>query len=140
MNQRIRLTILTGILPCILLTILRFALGLENVQAQVNTFVVTSSADSGPGTLREALLNANIGDTITFEPTNFPPTTPTTISLTDALPTIVTDSLTIDASGAGVILHSAWQTNSFPCFNTPLPIPDNNTAGVELHRKILDLS
>ena len=36
------------------------------------TLVVTSSADSGPGTLRQALLDANSGDTITFDATVFP--------------------------------------------------------------------
>ena len=45
--------------------------------------IVTSTADSGPGTLRQALANARSGDTITFDPTVFPPGAPVTIFLTD---------------------------------------------------------
>ncbi len=33
------------------------------------TTIVTNPADSGPGTLRQALLDAQEGDTITFDPT-----------------------------------------------------------------------
>jgi len=44
---------------------------------------------------------------ITFEPALFSPTDPITISLTSALPIIITDDLTIDASEAGVILDGS---------------------------------
>ncbi len=37
------------------------------------TIVVTSAEDSGAGTLRQALLDAQTGDTITFDPVAFPP-------------------------------------------------------------------
>ena len=74
------------------------------VASPADTFVVTSTADSGPGTLRQALLDAQYGDTITFDPVVFPPTTPVTISLTSALPQIHQGNLTLDASNAGVIL------------------------------------
>jgi hypothetical protein len=46
------------------------------------TIVVTSGADSVPGTLRHALLDAEAGDTIIFDPTVFAPSTPVTIYLT----------------------------------------------------------
>ncbi|HET9590478.1 MAG TPA: hypothetical protein VFO91_16955, partial [Anaerolineales bacterium] len=46
-----------------------------------NTFVVTGSADSGPGTLRQALLDASSYDVITFDESGFPPDAPVTISL-----------------------------------------------------------
>jgi surface antigen/uncharacterized membrane protein len=58
-------------------------------------FVVTSTSDSGPGSLRQAILNANGGngpDTIVF---NIPGTGPHTISPASALPTI-TDPVAID--------------------------------------------
>jgi hypothetical protein len=44
----------------------------------INTLpiVVTSPTDSGEGSLRQALLNALPGDTITFAPAVFPPTAP----------------------------------------------------------------
>ena len=44
--------------------------------------VVTSIADGGPGTLRQALQDAQNGDTITFDPSIFPPDAPASISLT----------------------------------------------------------
>jgi hypothetical protein len=66
--------------------------------------VVDSTADSGPGTLRRCLENAGVGDIITFDAGVFPPTSPATISLSSELPRIITASLTIDGSEAGVIL------------------------------------
>jgi hypothetical protein len=70
----------------------------------LNTIVVTSTADSGAGTLRQALLDAGVGDTITFSPTVFPPDGITIISPQSPLPQIVTDELTIDASDTRVVL------------------------------------
>ncbi len=40
-------------------------------------FVVTSRTDSGPGSLRQALLEAWPGDRILFDPVVFPPANPT---------------------------------------------------------------
>ena len=68
------------------------------------TVVVISADDSGAGTLRQALLEAQEGDIITFDPIVFPPTSPTTILLQNRLPILTIDALTIDASNAGVIL------------------------------------
>jgi len=71
------------------------------------TLVVTSSADSGPGTLRQALLDANSGVTITFDATVFPPGSPASINLMSSLPAIIHNNLTLDASNAGVILDGS---------------------------------
>jgi len=77
------------------------------------TIIVTSAAASGPGTLRQALLDANLGDIITFDTMVFPPDKPTTIILStedqdSALPTISDQGgITIDASNAGVILDGS---------------------------------
>jgi hypothetical protein len=49
--------------------------------AKGETIVITSVADSGSGTLRQALLDAQSGDIITFDPTVFPPGDPATIQL-----------------------------------------------------------
>lgn len=68
------------------------------------TIVVTSAADSGSSTLRQALLDAKPGDNITFDPTIFPPDAPVTIALSSSLPDLIRGNLTIDASNAGVIL------------------------------------
>ena len=69
--------------------------------------VVTSNSDGGPGTLRQALLDAQPGDIITFDPNDFSPTAPATISPTSPLPGIGQAGLTLDASNAGVILDGS---------------------------------
>ncbi|MBN1934259.1 MAG: right-handed parallel beta-helix repeat-containing protein [Anaerolineae bacterium] len=74
---------------------------------QGRTLLVTGAADGGPGALRQALLDAQDGDTITFDPSVFPPTAPVTISITSELPQILVSNLTIDASNAGVILDGS---------------------------------
>jgi parallel beta-helix repeat protein len=71
------------------------------------TIVVNSNADSGPGTLRQALLDAHSGDMIMFDPAIFPPQAPARIILANCLPEVLQDHLTIDASGAGVILDGS---------------------------------
>ena len=68
------------------------------------TIVVSSARDSGPGTLRHALLHARPGDVITFDPAVFPPDAPTAIAVGSELPHVSQGNLTIDGSDAGVIL------------------------------------
>jgi parallel beta-helix repeat protein len=75
---------------------------------------VTSSADSGPGTLRQALLDAKLYDTITFDPAVFPANAPATIVLSSDLPQLTQGHLTIDASNAGVILNGSNITTPPP--------------------------
>ena len=69
--------------------------------------IVTSTADAGPGTLRQALTDAQAGDVITFDPVVFPPSVPVTIALQSGLPAISAGPLTIDASNAGVVLEGS---------------------------------
>ena len=81
---------------------------------QGRTLLVTNADDSGPGTLRQAMEEAQNGDTITFDPAIFPPDAPVTIFTTSGLPQITQGNLTIDANNAGVILdgrnaHGEWQ-------------------------------
>lgn len=72
------------------------------------SILVTDNANSGPGTLRQALQDARYGDTITFDPSVFPPDNPATIHVTgDPLPGIEAGSLILDASSAGVILDGS---------------------------------
>lgn len=68
------------------------------------TIIVTNNEDSGPGSLRQALLDAQPGDIITFDTTVFPPSSPEKIVLSSCLPAIKQGHLTLDASDAGVIL------------------------------------
>jgi len=71
------------------------------------SYVVTSAADSGEGTLRDALERLGLNTTITFDQTVFPADKPKTIALESPLPEIFWDHLTIDASNAGVILDGS---------------------------------
>ena len=74
---------------------------------QKETLIVTSADDSGPGTFRQALLDAQSGDTITYDTAAFPPNAPATIYLSSGLPHISQGNLTIDASDAGLILDGS---------------------------------
>lgn len=78
------------------------------------TWTVTSNADSGPGTLRQALLDASGGDTVLFSPTAFPPSSPATITLASPLPTITQHNLTVDASNAGVVIDGSGLGDETP--------------------------
>ena len=77
------------------------------------TLLVSSEQDSGPGSLRRALQDAQDGDTISFDTDIFPPKNPKTIALHSGLPPL-RGGITIDASNAGVILDGSqaggeWQ-------------------------------
>lgn len=65
---------------------------------------VTSTADSGAGSLRACIAQLVAGGTITFNTTTFSITDPATITLFSELPAIITDNVTIDGSAAGVVL------------------------------------
>jgi hypothetical protein len=89
-------------------TITKTATTTKTPTLQVKTFIVTSAENGGAGTLRQALLDAKKGDTITFDAQIFPPGRPTTIFLTsETLPRISQGGITIDASNAGVILDGS---------------------------------
>jgi hypothetical protein len=77
-----------------------------------STCVVSSLADSGLGTLRGCLASIASGDTITFDPTVFPPSSPVTIKLNSELPYITQGNITIDGSNAGVILDGSALTGA----------------------------
>jgi len=95
-------------------------------QVSGKTIMVTSTADSGIGTLRQALLQAQGGDTITFDPAVFRPNAPATIYVSSELPLISQGNLTIDASNAGVILDGSNIPEDFmPCLQI---ISDGNTV------------
>ena len=94
------------------------------------TLVVTSSADSGDGTLRAAIAAASSGDTITFNPS----LTGQTIVLTTTEIAINTSNLTIDGSGApgvkvdGNSAHRVFNVSA-PLTIQSLIIQNGNVAG-----------
>ena len=70
---------------------LRVLIWAITISAQASTITVTNTSDSGPGSLRQALANANDGDTITFAVTG-------TIGLTSG-ELLVDKSVTISGPG-----------------------------------------
>jgi len=87
---------------------------------QPSSIIVTSTADWGPDTLREALSQAPSGAFITFDPTLFPPDDPTTIFILSALPELAQGQLTIDGSNAGIILDGSQAPR-------PEPVPGSSS-------------
>src|SRR5262249_56486896 len=78
---------------------------------EVPQFTVTNTSDSGPGSLRQAILDANISpgaDVITFDPAAF--STPSTIRLLSSLPD-VTGDLTINGPTAARLTISGDANN-----------------------------
>lgn len=90
------------------------------------TFIVTTDADSGTGSLREALAAANASpahDFIEFDPAFF--NTQRTIALTDANgPLIVEDDLTINGPGASLLTvqRDTAATTNFFVFGSLAPV------------------
>ncbi len=82
--------------------------------------IVTTTADSGPGSLRTCLQNQVNGDVITFSTTVFPPGNPATIFVLAELPFLDKGNVTIDASNAGVILNGSQ-------------MPPNHCCGIVIH-------
>ena len=74
---------------------------------QGRTLLVTSAADSGPGTLRQAMQDAQPYDAINFDPIFFPTDEPALIAVTSELPWLTQGHIIIDASNAGVILDGS---------------------------------
>jgi hypothetical protein len=79
------------------------------------TCMVTTTADSGPGSLRTCLQNHVNGDVITFSPAVFPPTSPATIFVQGELPFLDKGNVTLDASNAGVILDGSLMPSGHCC-------------------------
>lgn len=88
-----------------------------------DTIIVTNAEDNGPGTLREAVQEANPGDIITFNLAVFPSDNPKTIYLQSALPGIIQGSVTIDAKTSGVILDGS---NIPPGWESAIQVFSNN--------------
>jgi hypothetical protein len=74
--------------------------------------LVTTLADSGPGSLRQAIIDASadgVATTVTFDPVVFPPppALPGVILLATPLPNLTGTGDTIDGTGAGVVLDGS---------------------------------
>ena len=93
---------------------LAIALTLGGIAAKADTYTVTTLADSGAGSLREAIITANAhaaANTIVFAKG-----VTGTIALQSALPTL-TGSLSIEGPGAGALTVARSSAASFRVFN-----------------------
>jgi hypothetical protein len=108
--------------------------------------IVSSSADDGFGTIRQALLAAGPGTTIIFDPAIFPSGSPVTIHLASELPWLDKGYVKIDASDAGVILNGSQASGEWTGGLTidsegnsiqGLQIIDFSGAGIILHENAL---
>src|SRR5579863_6648984 len=81
-----------------------FSVFSAGVPLVAGSFTVTTTADSGVGSLRQAIIDANVtggpGSTITF-------TVPGTINLASSLPPIGPDITTIDTGGNAVTINGS---------------------------------
>ncbi len=96
------------------------------------TLTVTTNADSGPGSLRDAIAAASVGDTITFEMTG-------TITLTTG-ELRLTRNVTINGPGAHLLTISGNQTSRVLAVNSGvtaslsgLTVTGGNGAGAQLN-------
>ncbi len=96
------------------------------------THLVISAADSGPGTLRQALLDAQPHDAILFDAAVFPPHAPVAIALASGLPELSQGYLTIDASDAGVILDGSQIAAPGPQHGLAIPSDGNVIRGLQI--------
>ncbi|MCC7020694.1 MAG: hypothetical protein IT332_13110 [Ardenticatenales bacterium] len=99
------------------------------------TWTITTSADAGPGSLRESLEQQAPGDTIRFDPAVFPFDAPGVIALLSDLPEIRSSGLVLDAGGAGVVL-SGTRLRGTNSSNTGIIVRD--AADVAIRGLIFD--
>jgi hypothetical protein len=97
------------------------------------TLVVTTTSDSGPGSLRAAVITANDHpgpDTITFDAGVFPPASPATITLSSGLPSLLdTSGGTIIEGNGGVIINTSTYHGGI-CFE--IRSNDNIIRGLQI--------
>jgi hypothetical protein len=101
-------------------------------EAQGRILVVDSPADSGPGTLRQALQDATGPAVITFDPSVFPPDAPVAIRLSSGLPELNQGDLIIDASDAGVILDGSDIDGLEPQVGLSITSDNNVVRGLQI--------
>jgi hypothetical protein len=110
--------------PLLVIALIPFAPGgTSRTEAGADPIVVDTTADGGGGSFRQALDTAAGqpgADTITFDPTVFPPGNPATINananyIIEA--PAASEPLTIDATGAGVIFDFTGVTEGSAAFH-----------------------
>jgi Domain of unknown function (DUF4347)/FG-GAP-like repeat len=89
-------------------TVIPFTFAAEQAYTHtLQTFNVTNTSDSGAGSLRQAILDANAAagaDTIVFSGSVFTDTTPDTITIDANSPLTVNSDITITGTGSGLLI------------------------------------
>ena len=96
----------------------------------ITPVMITSTADTGPGSLRQALQDARYGDVIQFDPAIFPLDDPATIYVESELPHLNVGNVTLDASNAGVILDGSLITDDWVAGLQIVGSSDNSIQGL----------
>jgi predicted outer membrane repeat protein len=107
----------------VLIGVLLFA---TTLQTNAATVTVTNTNDSGPGSLRQALADANDGDTINFDPA----LNGQTITLTSA-EVVVDKNITISGPGADLLTVSRSSQTDFRIFHV-MPRHAATIAGMSI--------
>jgi len=94
-------------LPWIVVALALVSVLLFSPAGLAREILVTSTADTGDGTLRWALQTARSGDTIRFDASIFPSSAPAIIHLRSMLPAVLEGNLTIEASDTGVTVDGS---------------------------------
>ena len=92
-------------------TFLSHLSSLPTTESEPRTLIISNVNDSGPGSLRQALSEAQSGDTISFDPASFSPTTPAVIQPIEPLPAVHQSNITLDASQSYVVLDGSHITD-----------------------------
>lgn len=100
-----------GLILALLYAFLTSVDGFQPVQAQPDSaiYTVTTTNNGGPGSLRQAIVAANLNpgaDDIVFDIPGCTPTAPCVITLQTPLP-LITDSVTISGTGAASLIIDA---------------------------------
>ena len=95
-----------------------------NTRAHANIVTVTNTNDNGPGSLRQALADANRGDTITFAVTG-------TIGLTDG-ELVIDKPITISGPGADALTVSRSSNTRFRIFHVMQSSRSVNIEGLTI--------
>jgi hypothetical protein len=95
-----------------------------NTSVCANIITVTNTNDNGPGSLRQALVDANRGDTITFTVTG-------TIGLTSA-ELVIDKPITVSGPGANVLTVSRTSNTQFRIFHVMRLSRNVNVEGLTI--------
>lgn len=99
-------------------------------QTPEKVIMVINAHDHGVGSLRQALLDSQGGETILFDPADFSPDEPVTIFVLSPLPSLAEGGVIIDAANAGVILAGSHLPREQPVTGLDITSSGNAIRGL----------